>query len=980
MREGVAGAPRFGILGPLLVVGTSGPVRIASRLQRLLLSVLLVDSDRRVPAGRLADELWGDEPPDDPAGALRTQVSRLRKALPEGVLLLTDEGGYRLVADRSDIDAGRFEQLLGDASGAPDERALGLVEGALQLWRGAPLEEFVDRPFALIEAHRLHELYDAARERRAALLLAGGRPDEAAAVAEALLAERPEREAARALLMEALYRQGRHTDALDVYQLWRRQLAEEHGLEPSPALRRLEQRVLQHAMAEGDTVRSVAVPAVTVPRPVTSFIGRDTDVGAVGHLLGRTRLVTLWGPGGVGKTRLALEVAVESAPRYPGGVHLCDLAVLAAGGDVARAVASVVGVQERSGRRLEAQLADRLGGHRALIVLDNCEHVLAAAAALAQRLIESTSQVDVLATSRERLAVDAEHLWEVAPLATGGRDAPAVQLFLDRARATKASFEASPDGLDAIADVCRRLDGLPLAVELAAARVRGLTSEDLLRALDQGFEVLTGGSGRPIRHRSLRAVIDWSYTQLRPLEQQVFDRLAVFRGPFDLAAATTVVSDDHVDAAVVVPAMMRLIDCALLVEEPGSAPRRYSMLDTIRHYGVERLESDGTLERARERHARWALAEAQRAARGLATDAEPEWAVAIDAHLDELRAAHTWLVGHDIEGALRLSSALRPYALWRGHSEIFRWAEVAAAAAAGTGSALLPEVLLAAATGAWQRGDLDSAAAAALAAQEATRRLGTTPGRAAIEASADVALVAGDLERATAEFMEAYALASAEGDLLQAVWDLGSAAVAVAYGGETERALTIAEEVRSTAARAGSPSGKAFGHFVTGEILADMQPEAAEAHLLQAVDLATAADSRFIVGLAAVALAASRVRQHDARAALPFCESAIRHWHAGGAWTPLWITLRTAIALLMRMGAFDDAVVLYGTTEAPGAGPRPYGADASMIRDAAERLRCHFGDEEFHRRSEAGRAMAPDEAVRFALDALSRASERFPAV
>jgi predicted ATPase len=812
------------------------------------------------------------------------------------------------------------------------------------------------------------------------LLLAAGRLAEAAAAAEALLATQPERERARALVMEALYRQGRHTDALDVYQAWRRELTEEHGLEPSPALRGIEQRILQHTMVDHDTLQPGPGSAMTIPRPVSSFIGREADLRGIGDLLRDARLVTLWGPGGVGKTRLALEVGAQAARRYHDGVHICDLAVLAAGGNVARAMANAVGVHERSGRRLEDQLIDRLAGQSTLVVLDNCEHVLAGAAKLAQRLIQSTSRVDVLATSRERLGVDAEHLWEVAPLATAGRDSPAVMLFLDRARAAKASFDAAPDALDTIADICRRLDGLPLAVELAAARVRGLATEDLLRALDRRFEILTGGAGSTRRHRSLRAVIDWSYAQLGPAERGVFDRLSVFRGPFDLDAATAVAASDDIDRAQVLSAVLRLIDCALLAEQPGAGSRRYSMLDTVRHYGLERLESQQILHQVRDRHARWALATAERAALGLATGAEAEWATTVERHLDELRAAHTWLVGHDLECALRLTVALRPFALWRGHSEIFRWAEVTAAAASGTGSDLLPEVLLAASTGAWQRGDLDSATAAARAARDAASRVGAATPRAVLEASADVALLAGDLDRATAEFTEAYELATASGDLLQAVWDLGSAAVAVAYGGDIERGLEIAREVLSTAERSSSTSAKAFAHFVTGEILADAQPEAAETHLRQAIELATIADSRFVVGLAEVALAASRVRQQDLATALTYCESAIRRWLGAGAWTPQWVTLRTAIALLLRVGASEDAVVLYGAAESPRTGLPPFGADAAMMREAAERLRCDFGDDEFLRRVDAGRAMTPDDAIRFALDALARASRHLSAV
>jgi predicted ATPase/DNA-binding SARP family transcriptional activator len=970
--------PRFGILGPLLVVAESGPVRIRSRLQRLLLTILLVEANRVVSTDRLVEELWGDRQPDDPGGALRTQVSRLRKMLPDGTALVTEEGAYRLTVDGSDLDASRFEQLLAAAADADGERALRLVDDALQLWRGAALDAVMDRPFAQAEARRLDELHGAAREQRASLLLTTGRPAEATAAAEALLAEQPERERARALLMEALYHQGRHTNALDVYQSWRRQLGEERGLEPSPELRRIEQRILQHTV-DTDTSQRDAGAAVSVARPVSSFIGRDSDVRGVADLLGRARLLTLWGPGGVGKTRLALEVSAQVAHRYPDGVHVCDLTVVVRGGDVLRAVTNTVGVQERSGRRLETQLVDRLGGQRPLVVLDNCEHVLAGAARIAQLLIQSTPRVDVLATSRERLGVDAEHLWEVTPLSATDPDSPAVELFLDRARAANASFQASPAELDTIAGVCRRLDGLPLAVELAAARTRGLAPEDLRRALDQRLEVLARGAGSPKRHRSLRAVIDWSYTQLGSLEQQVLDRLSVFRGSFDMDAATAVAAVDETEQAAVVPAVLRLLDCALLTEQPGLGSRRYSMLETVRHYGLERLESDHALHSGRDRHARWALAEAERAALGLATPAEAEWATAIERHMDELRAAHGWLVGHDIESALRLTVALRPYALWRGQSEIFRWAEVAAAAASGTGSALLPKALLAASTGAWQRGDLESATVAALAASDAAGGLAAAAARPALEASADVALLKGDLDQATTKFTQAYSLAMAEGDVLQAVWDLGSAAVAVAYAGDSERAVDLTQEVFTCAVRSGSPSARAFAHFVAGEILASEQPQSAETHLRHAIELAAIADSRFVAGLAEVTLAASRAQQQDAASALTYCESAIRRWQRVGAWTPLWVTLRTVITLLMRVDASEDAVVLYGAAESPRSGLPPFGADAAKMREAAERLRGQLGDEEFLRRVEVGRAMTDDDSIRLTLDALARASRRIAA-
>ena len=972
--EGTPCTAWYGILGPLVVSDDNSPYRIASRLQRLLLSVLLVANNRTVSFGRLADELWGDEQPDDPGGALRTQVSRLRKNLPDRTSLVTDEGGYRLVVDRAKIDSGRFEALYAAATEAGGEYALQLVEDAIAFWRGDALEEFADRPFAQIEARRLDELRAAACELRASLLLATGRLAEGAAAAEALVAERPERELARGVLMEALYRQGRQTEALEHYQSWRRELRDAHGLDPSPALRHLEQQILEQSVNEVDAPMTAASERRIIPRPVTSFVGREGDLDGVLDLLGRARLVTLWGPGGVGKTRLALEAGARSMDDQD-GVYLCDLSVLPPRGNVARAVANALGVEEHSPDRLETQLRDRLATAQSLLILDNCEHVLEGVARLTHDLIRSTSAVRVLATSRERLGVDGEHLWELGPLPATGKDSPAVVLFLARAHATDESFDAPPDALETIEDICRQLDGLPLAIELAAARVRGLAPKELLKALDQRFDVLTGGPGTPDRHRSLRAVIDWSYTQLEPVEQRIFDRLSVFHGAFDLEAAEALAVDDTIDAPTVVRAVMRLLDSALIVEHRRAGPRRYNMLDTVRHYGRERLESRHALEEACRRHAQWAVAVAEGAAAGLATEAERESALVIDHRIDELRAAHSWLVGHDSAASLRLVAALRPYALWRGQSEIFRWAEVAAAAASATGSDLLPEVLLAASTGAWQRGDLDAARAAALAANEAARGLGPLAARAAAEASADIALLDGDLGRAAAEFIDAYELASEDGDHLQAVWDIGSAAIALGYGANLDQATQLAVKAFSSAEKSQSPTAAAFAHFAMGEILASEEPERAESHLHQAVELAGVADSRFIAGLAEVTLAGIRVRHQDITTGLSYCESAIKRWQTAGAWTPLWVTLRTVIALLVRVGATPSAAVLYGAAESPRGRPPSFGSDEAMMRDVAERLRRIEGEAEFARHVEQGRSMSSDQIVRFALAALARASK-----
>jgi len=969
------GGMRYGILGALAVWGETGPVRIGSPHQRLLLAVLLVDRDRPLPADRLAYELWGDHLPRDPPGALRTQVSRLRKMLPRHDLV-TDESGYCLRVTPDALDADRFEQLIAEAAAVEGRESLRLLETALELWRGPALDEFADRSFAQPRARRLEELQGAAREQRAELLLGAGRFAEAAVAAEALLTEEPERERARATLMEALYLLGRHTDALGIYQAWRIQLGEEHGLEPSPALQDLERQILQHTVAGSEPHAEGGQRTPPLPRPVSTFIGRHDDLRDAAALLDEVRLMTLWGPGGVGKTRLALELAAKVVGRYADGVHLCDLTVAERPADVTRALATGLGLREKAFQSLDGQLLDWLAHRRALVIFDNCEHVLAGVAQLAERITRLSDSVDVLATSRERLSVDGEHVWEVKPLSSSGSDSDAVDLFVERARATNPAFDDGGVDLETVGDICRQLDGLPLAIELAAARVRGLSLEELRHGLDRRFEILDAGPGKQARHRSLAAVLEWSYAQLTDEEQRVFDRLAVFCGPFDMDAAHAVATADGVSAGAVTAAVLRLVDCALVVEQHAPGPRRYALLDTMRRYGIGRLEAGDALIAAKDQHARWALGLTEAVERALNGPAEIEWAGRLRRHLDELRIAHTWFVASDAAASVRLVAALRPYALWRGTSEVFRWAEVAVAAAGDTGAPRLAEAVLAASTGAWQRGDLDAATAAAHMISDAALAADPAATRASLEARADVAILVGDLDVAAALFTEAHDLACDDGDLLQAVWDLGSASLAIAYRGDAQQAFDVATEVCAVAERCGAPSARAFAHFVVGEILASADPEAAEPHLLDAIELAESADSRFVVGLAEVALAAAKTHQQDVATALTYCEAAITEWNRSGAWTPLWVTLRTAVDLLARVEAYEDASVLCGALGASHVGAPPFGADAARMRDAVERLRAKLGDEDFAQYEQQGSTMAEPDVIAVALDALRRAASQ----
>ena len=712
-----------------------------------------------------------------------------------------------------------------------------------------------------------------------------------------------------------------------------------------------------------------------MPHPVSSFVGREDDLRQAARLLGEVRLITLWGPGGVGKARLALELAAEVGGRYADGVHFCDLAVVDRPADVTRAVATGIRLQEKAFQRLEAQLLDHLWP----TVGSGRPGQLRARAGGAGHSRNESSGSPTGSTS----SPPAEN-GSASTVSTFGRS--------NRCRRAGTTRQAWACSWTEHAPPTRHSkpgDRISTSSPTSAAGWTGCRwasswpppgsgachSAQLRDSLDQRLQILTAGSGRHRRHRSLAAALDWSYGELEQYEQTVLDRLATFSGPFDLEAARSVASGDGIGADEVTAAVLRLLDCALIVEHPGPGVRRYFLLDTVRRYGIGHLDACGAATAQRERHATWAVSLAERAERGLNSANEATWADALRGHLDDLRAAQTWLVGRDTGASIRLVAALRAVrALATGAFEVFRWAEVAAAAGGGARSPRLSEALLSASTGAWQRGDLDAATVAAQAATDVARHLDPPSTRASLEARADVLFLVGDLEQATTLFTEAAALAVDQGDLLQAVWDLGSASLSIGYGGDTQRARDVSREVFILAERCASPSGLAFAHFVAGEILAADEPHTAELHLLEAIGLAESVDSRFVVGLAEVALAASKVRQQDVATALDYYQSAIEGWQRAGAWTPLWVTLRTVIALLARVGASREAALLYGAALSAHAGVPPFGVDAATMRDTGARLRSELGEDAFGGYLREGSTLADDDVIALALDALRRSA------
>jgi predicted ATPase/class 3 adenylate cyclase len=471
--------------------------------------------------------------------------------------------------------------------------------------------------------------------------------------------------------------------------------------------------------SEFPPLRSADVLPGNLPVQPTSFVGRSDEVRDVSEALGRAHLVTVTGSGGVGKTRLAVQVAAELLPTFADGAWLCELAVAGDADALAQVVASTLGVAQRAGRSLERSIVEFLRPSQLLVVLDNCEHLLEASGRLAAAVLAECPQVRVLATSREALAVAGEQIWPLRSLTVpepgGGLEEAAsasVRLFCERAASAWPGFALSSTNVAAVTEVCRRLDGMPLAIELAAARVSAMTPAEIAGLLDERFRLLTGGRRTAVeRHQTLRATVDWSYALLSPTERVVFDRLAVFSGGFTMAAARAMVTGGGADDWDVVEAVAGLVAKSMVVAEPGDGEHtRYQLLETLRQYGRERLDDEGDTDRWRRRHAQYFAAFAAEAARGLRGRDELAWRERLMADLDNLRSAVVWGLDSGVEDdeqtAVAIIAWLAPEA-WTRATEIGRWAEQAIPALERSTPGYRGAVLGAAAAIAWYRGDLE---------------------------------------------------------------------------------------------------------------------------------------------------------------------------------------------------------------------------------------------------------------------------------
>ena len=934
------------VLGPLEVVADGRPVDLGARRNREVLAALALDAGQVVPSDVVLDRVWGEDGSGASSTNLHAIVSRLRSRLGAAGIqdaLVTRPPGYVLQLGPDQVDALRFGRLLASArelKAAGDlAAARAAVVEALALWRGTAYAD-IRSSFAEVEAGRLEEHRLAAVELGAELDLALGRQADVVEDLVSLVDLHPLREGLRGFLMIALYRTGRQADALRVYEQGRAVLADELGLDPGPELQRLHQQLLRQdpaieppvAERPGAPVEApataLATPGIVVPP--TMLFGRDGDVAAVSELLGTgARLVTLVGPGGVGKTRLAAAVCDRVGDRFDGGTVQVSLAPVADSSDVVAAIARAVGLTGVDD--LDA-VAAGVGSSRMLLVLDNFEHLLAAAPAVG-RLVALCPNLTVLVSSRAPLNVRAEHEHAVEPLAlppTSARteheltSAPAGALLLDRARTVVPRIGSSPDEVAALAELCHRLAGLPLAIELVTARMRTLTPSALLDRLDSA---LSAGGARdlPPRQRTMRAALGWSFGLLTEEQQRVFTLLGVFRGGAELDAVEVVAEADGFARDEVLGLLDDLVMHSLVRVASGpEGTTRFDMLEPVAEYARSHLAGDRTA-RLLEAHASVFRKLSRRAAHGYERADQVSWLARTEADEANLVAA--------VERAIELGDAdtagTITWSLW-----LYWWLRGGLAVGRrlaehclqhGLSSAVRPRTHLAAATMSYALGDQAAAASHWAEAERLGHALGDAEVLAKSTAGTGLAVMAqGDFDLAAERFRTALAFCERAGE--DGVWMAGLVHV---WLGTTllvqERAAEAAQEIGrglEIAHRRGDRLSTYVALYNLSEAaLAQGDDEAARAHLHEGLTLSEQTGDRANLAyfLEALAVVESRDEAH----------------------------VRVATLLGAAAGLREDVGSIYG-----------YYLPDQALRAAAEKLaREALGEERYDAAVSEGRAM-----------------------
>ena len=949
------------MLGPLKVLDADGrDVTPDGELPRRLLALLVLRRGETVSTDTAIEALWPSRRPRDPLAALQTHVFRVRRALSDGVVS-SSRSGYQLDASRVEVDADAVVSAVVEAQSVrptdPAE-AVKLLDDALARWRnGPPFTELTDIEAARPELERLEEWRVRAVEEHAAALIGTGQAVDAVSDLSTLVDQHPLRERPHELLMAALAAAGRTPDALRIYDDFRRRLGDELGIEPSPALANQHSDLLRAGVVP-DTTADIAPSAPRLPVPLTSLIGRDVLVATALELAAEHRLITMIGPGGVGKTRLMIEVGhrlAEAQPHRP--VVLCELAITTTDGAI-DAVAAALGIDRRPGASTSDRLAVVIGAAPLVLLLDNCEHVLEPVAALLERLLPSCANLVAIATTRERLRLPGEQLCPIPPLPLT-EAGPAAQLFLERARAVRPGYDPDDAERARISEIVRRLDGLPLAIELAAARLHTLDVSAVAEGLDRRFRLLAHGPRTSARHRSLGAAVSWSVDLLEADLQSLFTDLSVFVGSFDAAAVAAVA---ELDVATAAEALDALAERSLISR---SADGRYTLLETLRAFGAERLDAEGRRDVVARRHALYSVDWVQAAnarllvSRSLALHE-------IDAAIPDLAVAFEWLLSvGEVARAGQIVMGLQDFGFLRLRPDVLAWADQAIAADPDEHSPLADVIWTAGAVAAWLQGDLVEAGRRAAHALETSLRRGVDPPPSVFQSLGNQALFEGRLAEAIELYRQGRENAGATG---KAITMQGTEVLALAYAGDPA-ASDAAEALLAEQGHIETPFA-AFAWYCAGEAELNGDVDLAQQRFARAIELAERTGTSFVVGIAGTSSASIEARAGDPLVAAEQFRRLLDHWRRAGVWSTQWTTLRAIAALLARLGRAEAAAVLVGAIVSTESGHRLFGDDELTIAALGRQLRDDLGPGRYDTAFRTGALLDGDAAVEHALRSL----------
>lgn len=952
-------------LGQLEVVVDGQKVHAGGAKQRALLCYLVLHAGEPVSVASLVEAVWGDDAPGGAVRSLRTYASNLRRLLGSAAHLTGEQGAYRLDLLSVDTDIDAFRTAVGQAVtlDSAEERSTALGS-ALDLWRGPFLAD-LDHPWVQEESSILEWERQRAVAAWAEATIAAGRPAEAVPVMERAATESPLDEHVGGLLMRALYGSGRQAGALAAFRRIRDGLARELGVEPGPELKQLEEQILLH-----DASMSGTVPD-WLPAPTADLVGRIVEIEDLLARIEQVRVLTLTGPGGVGKTRLAVEVGRRTVEHRSLPVFFADLSSVFEESAVDAILAVSAGVQPHPDSGPLTGLIEYLRPREALLIVDNCEHLLPTVARSLASLVRNCPRITMVATSRAPLHIDGELEWHTPSLSLPERpDAgidvlrqwPAVELLLRR---SPTSFQITEDNRGDVVELCRLLDGLPLALELVAPRLGSMTAAEIIATLGSSGRASRTDTSDESRHKTLDATIDWSYRLLSEGPRSLLDQLGVMSGRFLFEDALSVCVSRSASPETMRDWLSNLVDQSLVMAETSGARTRFRLLETIRRFALARLGDDSPEVKSRhaEHFGRLADVEAAR----LLTREEGDAVAELSLAYDNLRSAIGWAMETgDVETASRIVASLPDWGYWRSRYELSRWAQWVWEATT-TSNSRWRAVCGSAARGAWLGGRFDEAIRFGRAGADAG---GTVIARSGHpdDVLADIALYRGDAQAALTHYSRVVAEASERGDINREVWATYYVAVINSVLRRPLEAIEAAAKALAAARETDNPTALAFSLYAHGLAIKHQSPREAAGMFEEAARMADSVGNDWFGGVARMELASTKTRGDDPQGGLPDFIGVIDHWHRVGDDTQLRLAWRYLASALADVGLWGDAAILAGAllTETQSILTQPH-------QQLLDELLGVLGDAEYGRLTVRGSVMSVPEVVAASLDAINRA-------